>query len=101
MVGTAQGRLFPPYGFSSPQQAIERWQADNHRGRDQGVADGAKDLLAGAAEQPGAEPDADAVDRTDPQRKSNWVGGDQPGHGIAHQKKEIRSAEEQQDVGAR
>jgi hypothetical protein len=80
---------------------VQHRQADNHRGRDQGVADGAKPFLAGAAEQLGAEPDADAIDRTDQKRKSNGVGSDQPGQRIADERKEIRGAEKQQDVGAR
>ena len=51
------------------QHAIQRRQADDHRHRDQRVADRAEQRFAGAAEQRGAEPDADAVDRTDHQRR--------------------------------
>ena len=49
----------------SAQHAIQRGQPDNHGGCDQGVADGAKQRLAGTAEQCCAEGDADAIDRTD------------------------------------
>ncbi len=56
-----------------PQQPIQRRQADDDRGRDQGVADGAEQGLAGAAEQLGADQDADGVDRADQQREPDGV----------------------------
>ena len=52
----------------SAQHAVKRGQADDHGRSDQSVADGAKQPLAGAAEQGSAEPDADRVDRADQKR---------------------------------
>ena len=57
----------------SPQHPIQQRQADDHRRRDQGVTDAAKQRLAGAAEQGGAESDADGVDRADQQREPDGV----------------------------
>src|SRR5882757_2613628 len=87
--------------LASAQHAVERRQADNDRGGDQGVADRAEHALAGAAEQRGAEPDADAVDRTHHEREFDGVRRDQPGQRITDHGKKVRGAEEQQDVGAR
>src|SRR5260370_14007474 len=83
------------------QQAGERRQADDDRSRDQDIADDTEKLLAGAAEQRRAEPNADAVDRTDQERKSYRVGGDEPGQRIAPGGKEGGRPNKTQDIGAR
>src|ERR1019366_8697488 len=83
LMGTAQARLCPSYALTSPQHSIECRQSDDHRRRDQGVADGAEQRLAGAAEQLSADQDADGIDRADQQRKPDGVGCDEPGQRIA------------------
>ena len=54
-------------GENLAQHPIEHGQTDEHGRRDQDVADRTEQSLAGTAEQGGAKPDADAVDRPDQQ----------------------------------
>src|SRR3954452_13801288 len=84
-----------------PQNSIERRQSRNHGYGDQRVANGAKHLLAGTAEQRRTEGDADRIDRPDDEREHERFAADQAGGRVTDHREEVRRAEKQQDVGAR
>src|SRR5260221_175539 len=71
-------------------------EADEDAGTARIVARAGKEIAGG-----GPLRDADAGAGPENERKFNGVCRDQPGHGIADDRKKVRGAEEQQDVGAR
>src|SRR5262249_58522391 len=79
------------------QHAVENRQAEDHRKRDQRVADRAKRRFAGAAEQRCAELDSQRIDGADHQRKAQRFQRDQPACGIAYERKEVGGAEIEHD----
>ena len=80
---------------ASPSEIAQRIASAEARayrdGYEAGLADAAKQRLAGAAEQCYAKGYADSIDRTDQKRKSYRVGVDKPGQSITDGGKEVGS----------